>query len=198
MTDAIVSGYVIRALTDDTWDAFARIVDRNNGIFGGCWCTWFHTMSGEKTGDAQSNRDLKRRLVAEGRAHAALVFDGDDAVAWCEYGSVDELPNIYHRKQYEQEGSALPDYRLTCIYVDKKHRKHGLSSAALQGAVDLIAAAGGGRAEGYPQDLPEGKRVSASFLYNGTRRLFEEAGFTYDRAKGQNHCVMVRDIAPAH
>ncbi|TWE12755.1 GNAT family N-acetyltransferase [Rudaeicoccus suwonensis] len=198
MTDAIVAGYVIRALTDDTWDAFARMVDRTNGIFGGCWCTWFHTMSGEKTGDAQSNRDLKRRLVAEGRAHAALVFDGEDAVAWCEYGSVDELPNIYHRKQYEQECSRVPNHRLTCIYVDKKHRKRGLSAVALQGAVDLIAAAGGGRTEGYPQDLPEGKRVSASFLYNGTRRLFEQVGFTYDRPKGQNHCVMVRDIAPAH
>ncbi len=29
------------------------------------------------------NRARKRRLVDEGRAHAALVFDGDEAVAWC-------------------------------------------------------------------------------------------------------------------
>ena len=30
---------------------------------------------------------FKQRLVNEGVAHAALVFDGDDAIAWCEYGS---------------------------------------------------------------------------------------------------------------
>ncbi|MEH0109712.1 hypothetical protein V6N00_08330 [Tersicoccus sp. MR15.9] len=44
---------------------------------------------------------FKRRLVAEGVAHAALVFDGDDAIAWCEYGSPAELPHIYRRKEYD-------------------------------------------------------------------------------------------------
>jgi hypothetical protein len=29
------------------------------------------------------------------------VFDGDVAVAWCEYGTPEELPSIYHRKEYE-------------------------------------------------------------------------------------------------
>ena len=66
----------------------------------GCWCTYFHTMHSEKTFDADDNRNLKRRLVEEGRAHAALVYDGNESVAWCEYGSPEELPNIYHRKQY--------------------------------------------------------------------------------------------------
>ena len=28
------------------------------------------------------------------------MFDGDAAVAWCEYGTPEELPNIYHRKEY--------------------------------------------------------------------------------------------------
>ncbi len=69
------------------------------------------------------------------------------------------------------------------------------SAIALQGALDLIAAAGGGVVESYPQDTA-GKRTSASFLYNGTRSLFERAGFTYDRPKGKNHCVMLRTVAP--
>jgi len=30
----------------------------------------------------------KDRLVREGKAHAALVFDGDLAVAWCQFGAV--------------------------------------------------------------------------------------------------------------
>jgi hypothetical protein len=30
----------------------------------------------------------------------------------------------------------------------------------------------------------------ASFLYNGTRSLFERAGFEYQRPKGKYHCVM--------
>ena len=67
---------------------------------------------------------------------------------------------------------------------------------ALRGALDLIAQAGGGVVEAYPQDT-EGKKISASFLYNGTRTLFEDAGFRYDRPKGKNHTVMSRTVAPA-
>jgi hypothetical protein len=47
--------------------------------------------------------------------------------------------------------------------------------------------------EGYPQDLPQGKKISSSFLYNVTRSLYEQTGFSYDRPKGKNHCVMRRN-----
>jgi len=38
-----VSEYVVRPLEPDTWDGFAGLAERHNGLFGGCWCTWFHT-----------------------------------------------------------------------------------------------------------------------------------------------------------
>jgi hypothetical protein len=47
---------------------------------------------------ALGHREFKRQLVEEHRAHAAPVYDGDVAVAWAEYGPVEELPNIHHRK----------------------------------------------------------------------------------------------------
>src|ERR1700722_15282085 len=59
---------------------------------------------------AEDNRLLKERLVSEGRAHAAVVFDGDTAVAWCQYGSPEELPNIYPRKEYQAGPDQPPDY----------------------------------------------------------------------------------------
>ena len=73
--------YTLAALGPDTWDAFRDLVERHNGIFGGCWCTWFHTLKSEKTFEADDNRLLKQRLVAEERAHGALVLDGDRAIA---------------------------------------------------------------------------------------------------------------------
>jgi len=36
---------------------------------------------------------------------------------------------------------------------------------------------------------------SGSFLYNGTRSLFEKAGFSYERSK-ENHCVMRKTVSP--
>ena len=72
----------------------------------------------------------------------------------------------------------------------------GVAGVALGGALDLIAQAGGGVVEAYPQDTG-GQQISASFLYNGTRGLFERAGFSYGRPKGKYHCVMSRTVPPA-
>jgi GNAT superfamily N-acetyltransferase len=184
--------YTIKALDESTWDDFAAMVERNSGLFSGCWCTWFHPQVRE---DEEPNRAYKERMVREGVAHAALVFSDGEAVAWAEYGSPDELPNIHHRKQYTEGVVTPPGYRITCIYVDKRHRRAGLAAVALGGALDLIAREGGGLVEGYPQDTP-GKKINPSFLYNGTRHLYEEAGFTYNRPKGKNHCVMTRTVEP--
>ncbi len=186
-----MADYQVQPLGLATWDAFAAMIERHNGVFGGCWCTWFHTMPEEKERTYDANRALKRRLVDEGRAHAALVVDGDEVVAWAQYGSPDELPNIYHRKQYLEELDVLPDYRVTCIFVDKRYRRRGLSAVALQGVLDLVTAAGGGVVEGYPHDTGGQKK---SVLYDGTRTLFERAAFEHVRSKGQGNCVMRRTV----
>ena len=80
--------------------------------------------------------------------------------------------------------------------MDKAYRKRGVAAAALQGALDLIGNAGGGVVEGYPHDIPEGKKMSASFLYNLTRSVYEQAGFTYQRPKGKGNCVMTITVPP--
>ena len=189
-----MSEYAIRPLEAATWDAFAALAEKHNGVWGGCWCTYFHPACAEK-GTPNWTRNYKQRLVHEGRAHAALVFDGDAAVAWCEYGPPEELPNIHHRREYEAGMESPPGYRLTCIFVDRDYRRRGVAGIALAGALDLIAAAGGGVVEGYPHDT-QGKRKSASFLYNGTRSLYERAGFEYDRPKGLGNCVMRKVVVP--
>ena len=140
----VTSDYSIQPLTADTWDAFAALVQRHNGIFGGCWCIWFHPECAERGQSYEGNRALKQSLVEAGQAHAALVMLDDEAIAWAEYGTPEELPTIHHRKQYLAEADISPDYRITCIFVDKRHRREGYAKAALAGALDVIAARGGG------------------------------------------------------
>lgn len=185
----------IQPLTTVTWPSFADLAARNNGVWNGCWCTSFHPRDAHKGTGPEASCAYKQQLVEAGRAHAAMVFDGDTAVGWCQYGSPEELPSISHRKEYEAHLDALPDYRITCFFIEKGHRRQGVAAIALGGALELISGAGGGVVEAYPYDTNV-KRISASFLYNGTRSLFENAGFTYQRRKGKNHCVM-RTTVPA-
>jgi hypothetical protein len=78
-------------------------------------------------------------------------------------------------------------------FVDRNYRRKGDAAVALGGALDLIAKAGGGVVEAYPQNTMS-KRTFGSFLYNGTRSLFEQARFSYDRSEGKDHCVMRRTV----
>lgn len=190
-----MSDYTIRPLEPATWDAFARLAEKHNGCGFGCWCTWFHTREGRP--EELMGRPWKEQLVREGKAHAALVFDGDAAVGWCQYGSPEELPRIYHRREYEATRTdPPPDYRITCFFVDRDYRRNGVAAVALQGALELIAKVGGGVVEGYPRDT-QGEKVAAKFLYSATRSLFEQAGFSYDRPKGEFNCVMRASVPAA-
>jgi hypothetical protein len=96
-TPAEAGAYTTRPLDRSTWDAFAELVERNDGVYGGCWCIAFHTAYQRGVSDPCT---LKEPLVRTGRAHAALVFDQEGAAqGWCQYGSPEEL-GFKHLREY--------------------------------------------------------------------------------------------------
>ena len=186
--------YTVRPLDASTWDSFAELVERNNGIFGGCRCIAYHLERGEK--GTINYRAAKEARVRDGRAHAALVFDDDGAAqGWCQYGSPEELPNIKNRREYDKDAPPWPDWRITCFYVDKKHRGHGVARAALEGALDQIAAAGGGRVEAI-SEVTAGREAQGRFLFSATVELFEQYGFCRNRQVGKHAWIVSKQIDP--
>lgn len=184
----------VRPLDLSSWEAYDRFIEAEGGVWGGCWCIGFHFDPDGPKGQLRPHRENKERLVREGRAQAALVFDGEDCVGWCQYGRTAELCNIKHRKQYfaEMEGG-LPDWRVTCFYAGKRHRKRGVARLALRGAVEAMAQQGGGHVEGYPESV-EGRKTSSSFLYGGTVAMFEREGFERVRRLGMHHWVVAKSL----
>ena len=185
-----------KQLTAKTWPAFARLVEKRNGVFGGCWCISFHLEPGEKRHGAAAYKAMKKTLVREGRAHAALVFDGPNAVGWCQFGSTAELPNIRSKKAYEEGLRELPDWRITCFFIDRGRRGQGIATLALREALRYIAQLGGGLVEAYPEDYT-GQRTSNSFLCSGTLGMFEKTGFRKVRKIAMRRWVVSRRISPA-
>lgn len=115
-------------------------------------------------------------------------------MCWVVSVRVDELPRIKSRAAYEKTGTTLPDWRITCFYVRKGHRRQEVSADALSGALDLIADLGGGVVEGYPE--PAGA-VPAGFLFNGALSTYERLGFSKDRKIGKHRWVVVRTVEPS-
>ena len=183
----------VKALDESTWSAFAALVECNDGVFGGCWCMGFHPEGVGKDSTPAQNRERKLSRVLSGTAHAALVFDGDDCVGWCQFGEPDDLSRIKSRAAYERDRTTAPDWRIACCYVGRGHRRQGIAAAALSGALDLIAGLGGGTVEGYPEDAGS---VPAGFLYNGALSTYENLGFIRDRQIGKHRWVVTKVVGP--
>jgi GNAT superfamily N-acetyltransferase len=154
----------------------------------------FHPDGVGKGTTPAENRARKLERVRAGTTHAALVFEGDHCLGWCQFGSPAELPRIKSRSAYEKSLTALPDWRIACCFVGKGHRRHGVAAAALAGALELIARQGGGTVEGYPENA---ESVPAGFLFNGALSTYERLGFTRDRQIGKHRWVMTRVVEPA-
>lgn len=186
--------YDIKALDAGTWPDFARLAGAHNGVWGGCWCMWYHSKDTAALGTPQLRRQAKECRVREGRAHAALVFDGTGCVGWCQFGPPQELPRMHNERAYLASGPQLPDWRITCCFCAKGHRGQGVAGAGLEGALQLIRQLGGGRVEGTPEDI-EGRRSAPGFLFNGALSTFERLGFERLRRIGKHRWVVTRTVA---
>ncbi len=188
------SMYTIDRLDARTWESFVDLVERNNGIYGGCWCAPNHV---EYQRGVSVPRTVKEQLVMNGRAHASLVVDQDGlAQGWCQYGPANSL-HLKHARAYAKDPPLPAQWRIACIFVDRRHRGQGVARAALTGALDQIADAGGGRVESI-SETTLGREAQGRFLFSATVELFEELGFSRVRQVGKHAWIVTRSVeAPA-
>jgi ribosomal protein S18 acetylase RimI-like enzyme len=201
--------YATRELSLKTYPDFERLAAK--GGRGSCWCTAYQRARPlrkklSKQARKQINRKYKRKLVREGRSHAALVYDGEIPVGWCQYGTQDELPRIDEWRNSSRlmylppsEGKRL--WRITCFYVVRNYRRKGVAKAGLRAALSFIQNRGGGVVEAYPVvskkmiNLPE-------TLWFGTPSMFEKEGFSRVAPLGKSLVLMRKTIAakssPSH
>lgn len=183
--------FTVRELSPETWPDFAKIVEKHDGVWGGCWCVTFHHPTGKGTGTAAGNRALKEKLVRANRSHAALVYDGPEVVGWCQFGPPTELPG--RMSGFARLGMDQPDWRIPCFFVDRDRRRAGVARAALAGALRIIATKGGGTVDAYPISV-HGKPYSTSFLWGGTESMFSAAGFRVIGHLGTSKVVMRKRV----
>ena len=180
--------YRTRPLSPDTWDDFARLVEANNGVWGGCWCMGFH--SDGLTRDRTANREAKQAHVRAGTVHQVLVYSGQECVGWCQYGPPAELPNIKNTAAYAKELVDLPDWRIGCIFTGKGHRGAGVARAAVTAVLAAIRDSGGGLVEAYPEQVEGRAPQRGAYFHTGPETLFTELGFRRDRQIAKWRWVM--------
>jgi GNAT superfamily N-acetyltransferase len=164
-----------------------------------CWCLSYRIPSKQNLQLRGTDRgDLVKELVAQDPPPGVLAYDGGEPVGWA--GVHPRAATTFARNRRIPHVDGLDVWSVWCIRVRPGHRGKGISHALLAGAVDFARSYGAPAIEGYPVDNA-GAKVDLTMAYVGTRKLFEDAGFTKaaDTASVLNgfpRVLMRLDLAP--
>ncbi len=186
-----VMPFTTKELSTRTWPDFAKLFEEHGGVWGGCWCMFYHVTEGWGKRKPRQNRVEKQELVRLGKAHGILVYCSGAPVGWCQFGPGEELPRVDRKRDYTR--SSEDAWRITCFFVDGEHRRMGVAREALKAALRAMQRRGAKQVEAYPVLKGEGK-TSSSFLWSGTSELFETAGFSRISRLGTSSAVYRKDL----
>lgn len=200
-------GYAFKELSKSTWPDFEKLFAKHDGVWGGCWCMFYHQQGSFPLGGqvhANQNMRKKQALVSQRRSHGIIVYSDETPVGWCQFGTRQELPRLDASRSYQKEGAYEGKrnlWRVTCFFVDREFRGKGVAKFALKAAIASIRKRGGGVVEAYPfdtfQDLPrKTAKGKASFLWSGTVPMFREAGFKVIAPLGKSRRLVRRTVFP--
>ena len=186
--------YRSKALSKHTWEDFEGMFQKHKGVRGGCWCTYHQLPSSEYNKMSREDRkEYHRKRVEEGIATGLILYEDRTPVGWCQFGKADIFEQLNRNRAYnklDKDHEATPDWRITCIFVDKEYRGRGLSSLILSRTLEMIETLGGGMVEAFPFDLEDSHKPN----YNGSVSMFQQAGFEKVARLGKNIQLMRKNI----
>ncbi|HSM26386.1 MAG TPA: hypothetical protein VK856_16095 [Anaerolineaceae bacterium] len=167
----------VKEFTRETWHDFDALFGKHKGVRGGCWCTFnLCTSSQFNKSTREERKEMQRLLAEEERSCGLMIYDAGIPIGWCQYGPAENFPRFDRIRTYE--ALAIPDelkpqWRISCIFIDKHRRREGLSQLPLKAALESITQKGGGIVEAFPFDIPGVKQPS----YSGSVKMYAKEGF---------------------
>jgi len=181
--------FTFKPLTPARWAHFEMLFG-DNGACGGCWCmAWRQANKDFQRNKGAGNKRAIKKLVESGTPPGILAYSGREAVGWI---------SIAPREQFIRlEGSKVlapvddkPVWSVTCFFVRKDFRRHGLTIELLNAASEFARKRGAKIVEGYPNDLKE--NITPVFVWTGLAISFERAGFKEAVRRSKTRPIMRR------
>ena len=187
-------------VTPDRFEDFADIVNRSRRA-NTCWCLSHRITPAEIRelgGDGPNAREQAMRALCERPNPPGVVTYADGVpVGWCNIGPRSEITRLV-RSTVIHPLDDRPVWSIVCTIVRAGHRKQGVTTPLLEGAVAYAASRGAPAVEAHPVDTAGG-RMDQTMAFVGTRAKFERVGFevvgTTDAvAGGLPRLVMRREL----
>jgi GNAT superfamily N-acetyltransferase len=185
----------VRPLTPDTWADLEELFGQPGAsMVRGCWCMYYRRsgkVSVGKDAAAENKRQL-RELTDRGETPPGLVgyVDGRPA-GWISLGPREDYAKL-KRSSVMKPVDDEAVWSVVCTFVDKALRGRGVQHRLLAGAIDHARSHGVGLLEAYPVDKPQ--RSEDTFMFFGSRGLYERAGFVEVVRRSPTRLVMRKDL----
>jgi GNAT superfamily N-acetyltransferase len=176
----------------ETWPDFDLMFQKHKGC-GGCWCA-YHLCSNAAFEHLkrEERRAIHQKLVTSGTATGLICYLDGIPVGWCQFGPADIFEHTNRKRTYrsfDKTNLLKPDWRITCVFVDKSYRGQGLAKRVLAEAVSTIKNLGGGVTEAFPLVIP-GKKIPE---YTGSVEMYQAEGFEEVTKLGK-YIVLMRAV----
>ena len=163
------------ALQTNNWSDFCTLFGEK-GACGGCWCMLWRLPRKEfEAGKGDDNRNAMQNLVDTGAQPGIIGYLDGEPVAWCSLGPRTDFSGL-ERSRILQPVDQLPVWSLSCLFIDKKHRRKGLSGQMIRAAAEFARSQGAHILEAYPVE-PKQDNMPAVFAWTGIAAPFLKAGF---------------------
>ncbi len=183
----------IRPLTPDLWPALEDLFGKS-GAGSGCWCMHWRLGSDYHKRPREKNRAAFRRIVKRGPPPGLIAFDGDVAVGWCQLTTRADLLWL-NRTRVLQPVDDVPVWSLSCFFIRRGYRGHGVASALIDAAVKAARRAKAPALEAYPIDAATPK--APTNIFTGTASTFARAGFKIVARRDPSRPIMRYDLKRA-
>lgn len=161
-------------VTPDRFDDFGDVINPNRRPTH-CWCLSHRLPAAEIESLGEGSRETAmRRLTERERPPGVVTYRDGVPVGWCSIGPRSQIPRL-ERSRLIRPLDDIPVWSIICVVVRSGHRRQGVTTAMLDGAVAYAAANGAPAVESYPVD-PTG-RMDLTMAFVGTRKMFANAGF---------------------
>lgn len=161
-------------LTQKLWRDF-ELLFGENGACGGCWCMhWKLRGKAYSENKGEGNRQMQKSVVDAKIVPGLLAYSEGYPIGWVAVEPRSQYPRLAHSRVL----APIDDqevWSITCLFVDKKHRRKGIAVTLLQAAVDHAQAHGAKIVEGYPIETKGD--APPVFIFTGTTSAFKQAGF---------------------
>ncbi len=186
------SEWTSRMLDVETWADFDRMFQKHKGC-GGCWCTYHLCGNSEfEHMQREERREFHKNLIDAGVGTGIICYLNGIPVGWCQFGPANMFQHDNRKKTYrafDKTNELKPDWRITCVFVDKSYRGQGLARKVLAEAVRTIKDMGGGVTEAFPFVIP-GKKIPE---YTGSVEMYQAEGFE-EVARLGKYIVLMRTV----